>query len=104
MRLRHDMERDVLRFELRAGSGRSVRVAATIDVGEGGRLLGVETPDLTEPGAADPFFLPLSRASGLSRSAEAMATVTLDDAGRVLAIETPRRGPGYEISWPSGNR
>jgi hypothetical protein len=104
MRPSHARARDALRFDLRPGAGRGLQVVAIVDVGEGGRLLGVETPDLVEPGTSDPFHLTVSMGAGLSRSAEVMAEVTLDEAGRVLSLEIPRHGPGHEISWPSGNR
>ncbi|MFM9106602.1 MAG: hypothetical protein ACKOWF_07880 [Chloroflexota bacterium] len=104
MRLRHDPGRNVLLFELAEGSGRWIEMPATIDVGEGGRLLGIEAPGLGDSPLGGPFYLAVSEAAGLSRSAAAQVRAEVDGDGRVLAIELARRGPGYEISWPSGNR
>lgn len=76
------------------------RVQATIDIGTGGRLIGVELPcgyiDVMEPEAG---------AEHLTRSADAEVTVERERAGgAAVAVTVPRRGTGYEITYPSGNQ
>jgi len=104
MRLRHDLRADLLRFEIAEGAGSWLDLPATVDVGEGGRLLGIEVNGIPGAGPDGSFYLTMSEAAGLSRSAEARVRAGVDADGRVLAIELGRRGPGYEICWPSGNR
>lgn len=78
----------------------TVEAEATIDIGTGGRLMGVELPDLyvdvmpPEPGTEH-----------LIRSAT--ATIGIERAGEgatPCALVIPRRGDGYEITYPSGNQ
>ncbi|MGI9252669.1 MAG: hypothetical protein ACR2J8_02905 [Thermomicrobiales bacterium] len=106
MRLRHDLAHDRLRFELADGAGSASDASAVIDIGEGGRLLGIEIPGLNDPDGDGPYYLTVTPGSGgdHARSAAAMVTVERDESGAVRAVELPRHGAGYEISWPSGNR
>jgi len=91
--------------------------AATIDVGEGGRLLAVEVAVDAAPSGAglspsvsfDPVTSMLTielgrQTEGFVRSASARVGLVVDGRGVVLAVELPRRGAGYEITYPSGNR
>jgi hypothetical protein len=73
------------------GEGRE----ALLDVGSNGRLIGLEVGEwyisvMELPGADDPYV----------RSATVRVDVS-SDAPPSIAI--PRRGPGYEITYPSGN-
>lgn len=76
------------------------RVPATIDIGTGGRLVGVELPrgyiDVMEPEADTEH---------LTRSAEVEVVVERErESGVAVAVTVPRRGAGYEITYPSGNQ
>lgn len=72
---------------------------ATLEMGTGGRLLGVEIGEryltISAPAPAD---------LALARAVAAPVQVHLSAAGVPVAIELPRRGEGYEITFPSGNR
>jgi hypothetical protein len=117
----------VLRPAFPLDPGQSTGVEGTIDVGAGGRLLGVEVPlDPASPLAApwrggdpppsaafDPesggLYLPLepdpgASAGALVRSVRAPLRLLADPQGALVAVEVPRRGHGYEIAYPSGNR
>jgi uncharacterized protein YuzE len=99
-----------------------------IDVGEGGRLVGVEVRAgdaadlsrileswLTDPVASefvaageDAVYITLSTAEKGTpdeqlRTAEATFLAELDASGNLVALSIPRRGHGFEISYPSGN-
>ena len=106
---------------LRLGGGEPVGpiqpADATIDVGEGGRLLGVEVAvdalpigtDVSSSVSFDPVastvMIELGRQTGgVVRSAPARVGLVVDARGALLAVEVPRRGAGYEITYPSGNR
>jgi hypothetical protein len=120
MRITVSPRENTLRFRLgpdRPLTGR-IAVPAVIDVGESGRLVGVEA-DLSavaapppEPAAAfDPasgtLYIALDDAAGrdhLTRSAAIAAIAALDAAGAPAELIVPRRGAGYEITYPSGNR
>jgi uncharacterized protein YuzE len=106
MRLRHDFRRDLLRFELHDGAGALRETGATIDIGEGGRLIGVEIEGVASHPGSEPFYLTIGGGSGgvHARSAEVRVTIETDHSGALLAVEVPRHGHGYEITWPSGNR
>ncbi len=99
---------------------RSVVAKGTIDVGAGGVLLGVEvraSADVAglarafagwgaaasvDGGAA--YVALMAGEDAFSRSAEIAVEVGLDERGRVASLTIPRRGAGYEITYPSGNR
>jgi hypothetical protein len=68
---------------------------ALLDVGANGRLIGVEVGDawvsvMDLPGEEDPYAR--SASIEVAISAETPPSITI-----------PRRGPGYEITYPSGN-
>jgi len=123
-----DLGRNLLVLGVHPGepSGPALPAAATIDIGEGGRLLAVEvavavtvavgetlalppagegSPSVSyDPGSAT-LTVELERhAGGLVRSAAARVGLVVDGRGSLLAVEVPRRGVGYEITYPSGNR
>jgi hypothetical protein len=119
-----DLARNVLVLRVHPGepSGAVQPAAATIDIGEGGRLLAVEVAAATgdtlampAAGEGSPFvsFDPTAatmtvelerQPGGLVRSAAARVGLVVDGGGTLLAVEVPRRGTGYEITYPSGNR
>lgn len=73
---------------------------ATIDIGTGGRLIGIELAD----GYID-VMPPEPDTETLIRSSDADVHVeqyAVDGIVRSLVI--PRRGEGYEITYPSGNQ
>lgn len=98
---------------------------AIIDVGSGGTLLGVELSFVgssldaatamrhliqdprTAPFvsvASDTAYVDISSHPAIgARSASAFVTAELSN-GSIEALVIPRRGDGYEISYPSGNR
>lgn len=94
----------------------TVSARGTLDVGENGRLLGLELEaadrevesvvDAAErepPG--DPWYLDLEDAPGDQlRSVPVVVTVGRDAAGRAVWVDLPRRGDGYELTFPSGNQ
>lgn len=125
MRVRHDAARNLLRLRLRRGLpiGAPRPAQAAIDIGTGGRLLGLElladatlaapwsaasddplAPDYDAAGGS--LYVPISPDDGGPNVRTALADVTLSVGrdGALLAIDLPRRGHGYEISYPSGNR
>lgn len=68
---------------------------ALLDVGANGRLIGIEVGDayitvMDLPGEDDPY----------ARSAPVEVAIS---AGTPPSITIPRRGPAYEITYPSGN-
>lgn len=122
-----DTNQNILRLVLRepAASVETRAVPAILDVGEGGRLLGIEL-DITLSGSAmppiasehtaaaanpesGPLYIPLAStveegSTGHVRSAEATAQLLTDADGVLCEVRVPRRGVGYEITYPSGNR
>lgn len=95
-----DLRRNVLRLHLdisdpSADAPTPGEQRGTLDVGANGWLLGVQV--------GEAYFTVADAIPGtdhLVRSSEARITVLSDD----LAIVVPRRGPGYELSFPSGNQ
>lgn len=91
-----------------------------LDIGEGGRLIGVEfTADAASLGLwrldpADsryvteddgPVYIQITAGdTDLVRSTPIRLHVEYDAGDRLIAIAIPRRGHGYEISYPSGNQ
>lgn len=75
-------------------------VPATVDIGTGGRLIGVElAAGYVEVMAPEPGT------DHLTRSAEVAVSVARErGSGELVAVTVPRRGAGYEITWPSGNQ
>lgn len=73
---------------------------ASIDIGVGGRLLGV---DLN--GQYVPVMEPEPGTEALVRSASVQVGVVCDGGSkRIASIIIPRKGEGYEITFPSGNQ
>jgi hypothetical protein len=120
-----DLRRNTLELRLRGETGEPVAWEtrpATVDIGEAGRLLGVEidlsalperaepwTTDSPPPGDFDPstgsLYVALdSRVDAHARTATATARTGIDRDGRLMTVEIARRGEGYEISYPSGNQ
>lgn len=125
LRIVLDLRRNTLEFRLRDDVGETMAWEthpATVDIGEAGRLLGVEVdlsaaPERAEPwrattpphGEYDPVTCTLyvaldSRVDMHARSASATARAGIDRDGRLMSLEIPRRGEGFEISYPSGNQ
>jgi hypothetical protein len=124
VRLDFDRERNLLRLSLTEEPARAAALEhapGLIDMAAGGRLIGVELQlpaSLTEQalaawtsaGALEVawssayFQLTIGPDDDAARSTAVELLVELDDAGAMLALGIPRRGAGYEISYPSGNR
>jgi hypothetical protein len=90
-----DLARNALVLEVSEPLPAPGEQAGVIDIGTQGRLLGLEVGGqylaVTEPAAG---------AEHLARSAEMLATI--GNGGRTVTIS--RRGPGWEVSFPSGNQ
>lgn len=132
MRLSYRPGENALRLTLdhEPDSGlRQVEFSGYVDVGEGGRLIGIEIigsseidlPRLLDPWRRDPVaaeyvsiederaYIELSAPEEADlqehlRTIDAILRAELDDSARLIALSIPRRGAGYEISYPSGNR
>jgi hypothetical protein len=97
-----DLATNSLRLILaESAEGRGVETlseSATIDVGAGGRLVGVELPngyvDVMPP---EPGTDHLIRSSTAEIGVERVGT-------ELVALVVPRLGAGYEITYPSGNQ
>lgn len=73
---------------------------ATLDIGTGGRLIGVELDE----GYID-VMPPEPETEGLIRSSEARVQIERDATDNtMLELVIPRVGEGYEITYPSGNQ
>ena len=97
----HDRTRNALHLRVRPGEGRECFASALLDIGEAGRLLGVEVTRGTT------FYLPIESGgeqSTQTRTAVVTVGVVLDDRDQVVEVIVPRHGTGYEITYPSGNR
>jgi hypothetical protein len=91
-------------------------ISGTLDVATRGRLTGLELRGVSAalfadwPGVADTspnsvyLAFTLDGDDALSRAAEIPVTLELDARGRCVALALPRRGPTYEIAYPSGNQ
>lgn len=109
-------------------SGR-VTLSGYIDMGEGGRIVGLEAlfpasidlhralgPWLADQTASeyvslgdDAAYIELSAPEEASlreqvRAVAASITAEVDAGGELVALTIPRHGAGYEISYPSGNQ
>lgn len=99
-----DLTTNTLRLLLSESGGEEAthteRLPATIDVGAGGRLLGVEL----ESGYVD--VMPAQAGTEhLMRSARVEIAVEMGEgSNQPVALVIPRSGAGYEITWPSGNQ
>jgi len=131
MRVTYRTREDALRLVLQreaSRTARSIEVAGILDLGERGRLLGLEIGSgpgldlrravgswLERSGLASWLSLadegvylqlvaePAARASRHARSVAVRLLLELDTQGRLLAVLLPRRGDGYELSSPSGS-
>lgn len=124
MRLDYDRDRNLLRLSLDGAGASATAVGHTpgfVDMAAGGRLIGVElalSDALTEQALADwaadgaldiadaVAYIQLTSGADddTARSTAVELVVEFDQAGAVAALGIPRRGAGYEISYPSGNR
>lgn len=126
MRLALDPARNLLRLTLTdaPASDAAVALAGTLDVAANGRLAGIELrgaelPRLLAPWTRDPIAaefthlsddgsayiaLTVGPAGEEMRSSDVPIVAELDGVGACVALAIPRRGHGYEISYPSGNR
>lgn len=99
-----DTTRNVLRLVLidrQDPATRRINGRGALDIGPRGRLIGFE---LLLPGEM-PRYLPLEESeNAFSRTAEAPVIAEVDEQGAVYSVEIPRRGDGFEISYPSGNK
>jgi hypothetical protein len=99
-----DLHRNVLTFRL-SGFDEPVtewiELPGVIDIGERGRLLNLEIV----PDAGDAIIVPLEdHADPLARTADVTLRCGVTAAGRLAIAQLPRRGPAYEITYPSGNQ
>lgn len=76
--------------------------AATIDVGEQGRVLSIEVEGM--PGHPTLLIDVEPPAGDLIRTASVTVTVERAGDGSLQSVVLPRRGAGYEITYPSGNQ
>lgn len=132
MRLRYHAPDNTLRLTRDDAStppGEVVDLPGYVDVGEGGRLVGVElladagldlatalAPWLADPVAGewvsldkDAAYITLSAPEEAIDQEQVLTTaatlrVELDESRHLRELAIPRRGTGYEISYPSGNR
>lgn len=132
MRLSYRANENTLRLTLdqeRGHAERTVDLSGYVDMGTGGRIAGVEALgglELDLERAFDRWLSDDSAAAYVSlgsssvyielsapeesdvreqiRAIEATFTAEIDAEGRMVALSIPRRGAGYEISYPSGNR
>ncbi|MGA7672098.1 MAG: DUF2283 domain-containing protein [Nitrolancea sp.] len=132
MRLTYQPEENSLRLTLDREIGvpmRRVKLDGYVDMGVGGRIVGVEAlpregldltvalrPWLRDESASEyvsldggSAYIELSVAEEADvheqiRAVPAAFTAEVDDAGRLVALSIPRHGSGYEISYPSGNQ
>jgi hypothetical protein len=117
---------NTLRFSFieRSESTGAYPFPATIDIGEEGRLLGIEIDITDDHGAAllwpaeaaeivsvdqsgETSYLAIesdSASGALTRSVPGTVSITTSADGLVEEVIVPRRGEGYEITYPSGNR
>ncbi len=132
MRLTYEQSNNALRLtldEVSVASEHQITLTGYVDMGTGGRIVGVETlapasldlaralsPWTSDRTAAeyvsvsgDSAYIELSAPEEASireqvRAVPATFTAEIDDGGRLVALSIPRHGAGYEISYPSGNQ
>jgi len=96
-----DLRTNQLTLELEPPLPRSGGMTASADIGALGRLIGIEVSDA---GADSNHYLAIADPAPGSEAHVRTAEVTVNvvDHGRRLVV--PRRGPDWEISFPSGNQ
>ncbi len=132
MRLTYEKTENALRLTLDEESGaidRRINLTGYVDMGTGGRIVGVETrepesldlahallPWTSNQTAAeyvsvtgDSAYIELSAPEESDireqvRAVEASFIAEIDAHGQIVALSIPRHGAGYEISYPSGNQ
>lgn len=132
MHLSYQPEENSLRLTLDQEFGsvkRRVKLDGYVDMGAGGRIVGLEAlvpPELDLATAlaswlkdetaadyvsleGDSAYIELSVSEELDvreqiRAVPASFSAEVDDSGRLIALSIPRHGHGYEISYPSGNQ
>jgi hypothetical protein len=128
--LSYDRATNALRLALNdtpaAAYARTIELHGVIDIAANGRLAGIELRDhaagllarslrdwLADPIAgrhahvADDGSVYIELSVGADddiRSADALLLAEFDSGDSLQAVTIPRRGAGYEISYPSGNR
>jgi hypothetical protein len=97
-----DTARNELRFDFapRGRGGDMVTAPADLDIGAMGRLLSL---DIQLPGQLPTTIVIDDRSDPYARTARIDVTCTVEVDGSISSVTVPRRGPGYEISYPSGN-
>lgn len=77
---------------------------AVLDVGEAGRLLGLEIATGGD-GSPEPWYLELEDAPGDQiRSVPVVVSVARTADDEPVWVDLPRRGDGYELTFPIGNQ
>lgn len=125
MRLDYEPQRNLLLLTVdERPTVTSSTAPGVLDMAAAGRLIGIETRLATaggdprgelagwldEPGVSlgdgGAVYIELTRGPDdeQARSAAVELVIAYDAAGRLAAIGIPRRGTGYEITYPSGNR
>ena len=99
-----DTARNVLEFELApdARAGKWRQAEADLDIGERGRLLGLDL-HLSESAQPVSSIVVDDRPDPYARTARVTVECGFAADGSLVRVILPRRGPGYEISYPSGN-
>lgn len=94
-----DLRANRLILEVEPPLDRSGEMSATIDIGAFGRLIGIEVP-----GANANHYLAIAdpEPGGEAHVRSVAVTVLVADDGRSVTV--PRRGPAWEIRFPSGNQ
>lgn len=119
-----DAQANTLRLRLApdAAPTQAHLLPGVIDIGEGGALLGVEinvataarlhfpaarlAPAWEHDPVAGSLYVQIDSVSDSAQVRSVPVTVRMltSENGTLVAVEIPRRGHGYEISYPSGNR
>jgi len=126
MELNYDIDANSLRLTPSTSAGspppsRTTTLDAILDIGEAGRLLGVEfsadesqlchwrsdplsTQYLTLDDNGATYIQITTGDSGATRSTPIRITAEYTSTNQLTALAIPRRGHGYEITYPSGNQ
>jgi hypothetical protein len=101
-----DTARNELHFDLGPGTdtggrgGETIAAPADLDIGERGGLLSLE---INLPQQAPRTLVIDDRPDPYARTARIEVRCTIAADGSLHRVTIPRRGPGYELSYPSGN-